>query len=257
MAAARPCIEVAAGVQFGDVCWSPKLSRRFVPATGFDILLPWYDWLVEPCTNERRMKNRVADEIASGDMSSVLDVGCGTGTLLKMLAECSRKRRTAGARDELVGVDIDPRMLRRAAMKLHRHEAGETRRSQAPVKWIEGDACKLPFSSDRYSTVVTTLTLHHLQDAEKRLAIAECLRVLKPGGRLLLADFAQPANRLAGLQFLAVRMCDGFDRTKAHLGGGLADLIRQSGCEDLGEVFAMPSPLGTIRCYRAGKAGEP
>ena len=229
------------------------MNRRFVPATGFDFLLPWYDWLVEPCTNERRMKRLVADEIASGDMSSVLDVGCGTGTLLGMLTKRSGKGKSLGkslgkwpgAESELIGLDIDPRMLNRAASKVSAFNGR--------VRWVEGDACKLPFPSERFSTVVTTLTLHHLQDSEKKAAISECLRVLKPGGRLLVSDFAHPANRLAELQFLIVRFFDGFDRTRTHLGNRLAELIQRSGCKDTCEVFAMSSPLGTIRCYRAVK----
>lgn len=99
---------------------------------------------------------------------STLEVGIGTGLNLSHYA----------ADVELVGLDPDPAML--AGARRRAAELGH------PATLIEGDAMGLPFPDDSFDTVVSTFVLCGVPD--DRAAIAEMYRVLKPGGRLLLAD---------------------------------------------------------------------
>ena len=106
-----------------------------------------------------------AAAIASGDR--VLDVACGTGVLT---SEASAR---AGAAGEIVGLDVNPGMLTVA-------------RERAPaIAWREGAAESLPFPDGAFDAVVSQFGLMFFQD--RRAAIREMRRVLRPGGRLAIA----------------------------------------------------------------------
>ena len=102
---------------------------------------------------------------------AILDVGCGTGRLLRSAAV-----RFPGA--ELSGVDPAPEMVRQAQLAAG---VGSTFRVQ------QAGAEQLPFPDARFDLVFSTLTFHHWADQSR--AVAEIARVLAPGGRWLLADF--------------------------------------------------------------------
>jgi ubiquinone/menaquinone biosynthesis C-methylase UbiE len=142
---------------------------------------------------------------------STLEVGIGTGLNLSHYPEGL----------ELVGLDPDLTMLvgarRRAAELGH------------PATLIEGDAMKLPFPDGSFDTVVATFVLCGVPD--ERAAVAEMSRVLKPGGRLLLADHvvatAAPlrwGQRL--LEAVTVRNGEYFTRRPIdHVGGLGLDVV--------------------------------
>lgn len=96
----------------------------------------------------------------------ILDLGCGTGQLTARLAEASPRTRT-------VGCDFSAGMLERAAERCPR----------TPL--VRGDAGQLPFADRTFDAIVSTEAFHWFPD--QRRALAECFRVLRPGGRLLIA----------------------------------------------------------------------
>jgi ubiquinone/menaquinone biosynthesis C-methylase UbiE len=109
---------------------------------------------------------------------SLLDVGCGTGSLVRVAQKVVGERAA--------GVDASPAMIARA-------------RNKVPGARFEvGYAQELPFPDARFDVVVNTLMLHHLPRADRQEAIAEMRRVLKPGGRLLTVDFV-PASEKRGI----------------------------------------------------------
>ncbi|MBC2865327.1 class I SAM-dependent methyltransferase [Streptomyces mexicanus] len=95
------------------------------------------------------------------DTREVLDVGCGTGIVT---------RRLAAARPALrvTGVDRAAGMARRAAARL-------------PGAVVLADSRRLPFPDGRFDAVTTVWVLH-LATADARAVVAECARVLRPGG---------------------------------------------------------------------------
>lgn len=101
----------------------------------------------------------------------VLDVGCGTGYLLRRLAA---QVPDAGAR--FVGVDLAPRMLQVAAGR-----AGDPR-----LRFARAAAERLPAAGATFDLVVTTTSFDHW--ADQGAGLAECARVLAPGGTLVLTD---------------------------------------------------------------------
>ena len=103
--------------------------------------------------------------------ASILDVGCGTGRLLRTASQ-----RFPGA--HLDGVDAAPQMIAQAISML---PAG------APIHFQQATAEALPFADGQFDLVFSTMTFHHWADQKKGLS--EVARVLAPNGRWLLADF--------------------------------------------------------------------
>lgn len=109
----------------------------------------------------------------------MLDVGCGTGVLTRMALVI------AGPDGSAVGIDPASKMIgvaRETAARLGS-------RAEFKVAAIE----ELPFPDASFDVVLSSLMLHHLPPDTKRQGLA---RVLKPGGRLVVADFACPVNPL-------------------------------------------------------------
>lgn len=115
----------------------------------------------------------------------LLDLGCGTGQLAARL-----QAELRGVR--VVGCDFSAGMLAQAARRSRR------------VRWVRGDAVRLPFATGRFDAITTTEAFHWFPD--QRRALAECRRVLTPGGRLLLGAVAPPFTALADLAAAASRI---------------------------------------------------
>ena len=119
---------------------------------------------------ERAAWNRIFDLILAGrPAGDALDIGCGTGFLVFELAERGQR---------VTGVDFAPAMLAEA-----RRKAGERR---ASVRFEEADAEQLPFPGGSFDLAISRHVLWTLPHPEA--AIDEWIRVLRPGGRLVVVD---------------------------------------------------------------------
>jgi demethylmenaquinone methyltransferase/2-methoxy-6-polyprenyl-1,4-benzoquinol methylase/phosphoethanolamine N-methyltransferase len=118
---------------------------------------------------------------------SVLDVGCGTGTLTLMAAE------QAGVDARVAGIDASPEMIEQARKKASKKKRDVDFRV-APIE-------QLPYGGAEFDVVLSSLMLHHLPDDLKEQGLAEVRRVLKPGGRLIVVDilgFPGPIGHIFG-----------------------------------------------------------
>ena len=143
---------------------------------------PEYDLLsrllgLGPNSRNSRMVVELAG-IKSGDV--VLDAACGTGNLTLTAAS------NAGPGGKVFGIDAAPEMIEVAKRK--------AARSGREVVFDVGLIEQLGFPEATFDVIISRLAAHHLPDDLKRRGFAECLRVLKPGGRMLIADFHPPAN---------------------------------------------------------------
>ncbi len=111
----------------------------------------------------------------------VLDVGCGTGTLA---IEVSCRVGRAG---RVVGVDPGEEQIA--------HARSKAARRNLPIEFQIGVIEHLPFPDQTFDVVFSTLMMHHLPAPLKRQGLAEIARVLKPGGRLVIADFKHKKER--------------------------------------------------------------
>ncbi len=126
---------------------------------------------------------------------SVLDVGCGTGVATRMLAE------RAGSLGQVTGLDPSKAMLAEA----RRHV------QFPPVAWVEGEGEHLPFPNEHFDAVTAQFSLRNMRDWSA--ALREMVRVLKPGGRLVLLDIVQPMSTLGSVAW------NGLKAVTQHLTG--------------------------------------
>ena len=112
---------------------------------------------------------------------SVLDVGCGTGSL------AIAAKRQVGTNGDVYGVDASEEMIARAEKK--------ARKAGVEVAFKKGFAQSLPFADAQFDVVLTTVMLHHLPRKARQELASEMRRILKPGGRVLAIDFGGTARK--------------------------------------------------------------
>jgi len=149
-------------------------ERRYLPAASRDALLPIYD----PIMTLLRFNAALIALVAQAELQPgfrVLDVGCGTGTLVVMLARDHPDL-------DIAGLDPDPRALARARRKAER--AG------VAVGFDRGFGDTMPYPDASFDRVFSSMMFHHVPRDETSAVLREVCRVLKPEGRLELLDFA-------------------------------------------------------------------
>ncbi|HTL47122.1 MAG TPA: class I SAM-dependent methyltransferase [Verrucomicrobiae bacterium] len=110
---------------------------------------------------------------------AVLDVACGPGLVGCAFAPHAR---------HVTGVDITAKMIETA--KERQREKGLSN-----LDWKVGGIAPLPFESGRFDAVITRYSFHHFEDP--KAALAEMMRVCRPGGTVLVADVALPSEKIA------------------------------------------------------------
>lgn len=140
-------------------------------ADQYDTWAQVYDWLWARYMNQTLPVAQRMAAVAPGER--VLDLACGTGELLRGIAQ-----DTPGA--ELIGIDLAPKMVRRARSKLSGVPKAQVRRA---------DAHALPFEDNSFDTIVCASTFHYFTDPEA--VLAEAHRVLGPDGKLVLLDWCR------------------------------------------------------------------
>ena len=136
-----------------------------------------YDLFIAPAITEHVdwISTRIAEIEKS--RAKVLDVGCGGGQnaveLLKRYPEI-----------ELTGVDLSDSQIDRAI--------GRSNNFQNRSQFIQGDALNLPFDDETFDVVYSIASIKHWPD--KKLGLAECIRVLKQGGKLFIIEADKSAS---------------------------------------------------------------
>ena len=213
-------------------------TKGFTPALGFHVLTPLYDRVVALTTRERTFKRALLDQAAIEHGHQVLDVGCGSGTLV-----IAAQRRQPGA--QLSALDADRAVLAIAARK--------ARHAGAEIVFDLGRSSALPYADERFDRVVSSLFFHHLSWGDKLLTAREMHRVLRPGGELHVADWGRAGGLFSRTAFLAVQLLDGFDTTSDNVAGMLPVLFASAGFRQVEEARRIPTALGIVSLYRAVK----
>jgi len=151
----------------------------------FDAWSRIYDLPLVQVATYRPVHDAVLSALEASGCRHVLDVGCGTGQLAARI--CAALPRVA-----VVGCDFSFGMLRHAAA-----------RSDA-IRWVGGDAGRLPFRDATFDAVVSTEAFHWFPDQEA--ALREFHRVLHPGGRLFLALVNPPTTLVSEVMYAGSRL---------------------------------------------------
>jgi SAM-dependent methyltransferase len=164
--------------------------------------------------------------VGEGPIGRLLDIGTGTGRILELLAPHT---------EQSVGLDLDHDML-----TLARAALGEAQLSRAAVR--HGDLHRPPFETGSFDVAVMHHVLHLLDDPGA--AIIDAARLLRPGGRLLVADFA--THDLEHLRNLHGHRCLGIADTT------MLSWAVQAGLDVEGERTLPPATSGeqlTVRLW--------
>jgi ubiquinone/menaquinone biosynthesis C-methylase UbiE len=216
---------------------SAKVTNGLILTGGWRYDL--HGWFFDTCVfrgKGRELRQRAASlaGLQSGDQ--VLDVGCGTGTLALEV------QRRVGSAGRVVGIDPGAEQIARARAKAVRRNV--------PIAFQVGVIEQLAFPDQTFDVVLSTLMMHHLPVSLKVQGLAEIARVLKPGGRVVIADFTRKQER-AGLA------------ARFHAGGSslheLAALVANAGFAQV-QTEQMPPPRFSVfpgaGFVRAAKSGE-
>ena len=225
-------------------------DRTFLPAAGYDLFLPLYDPLVTLLGGNRSRQELIEQaNIKSGQR--ILDIGSGTGSFAVLLM-----RQCADV--EVMGLDPDPKALRRAKAKAER--------ARVSVRFDQGFADELRYESKSFDRVFSSLMFHHLDEQTQQKTLSEVLRILKPGGSFHLLDFVSAdhgSNASASHQRHShsghsfhhhlMHLFHPRDRVQDNSDSQLLDLMRRSGFTNSEKVNEGKMLFGLLRTayYRA------
>src|SRR5262245_5732516 len=176
---------------------APATKGRVIHwAAGYDLLVRLFF-----LGHERSFRDRLVQLAHLEPGESVLDIGCGTGSLA-----IAAKHRV-GPAGTVWGIDASPEMIERARRKASK--------ARVEVHFADAVVERMPFPDGQFDVVLSTMMLHHLPGPARRACLRETARVLKPGGRVLLVDFGGRPDGVAGL----------FDRFHRHGRVALSEIL--------------------------------
>jgi ubiquinone/menaquinone biosynthesis C-methylase UbiE len=209
-----------------------KPQRTYIPAAGHDWSLPLYDPIVKLLGIDRA-RRALLDQAAIRPGHRVLDIGCGTGSLVLLIKRLHPEV-------DVVGLDPDPKALARARRK--------AQRAAVSIRFDEGFSDQLPYPAVSFNHVFSSFMFHHLGPDGKEQMLREVRRILKPGGFFHLVDFggseSSPGSFLARLLHFSHHLRDNF-------GGRILTFLRQTGLSDAKEVNHRATLFGPIAYYQA------
>jgi ubiquinone/menaquinone biosynthesis C-methylase UbiE len=185
---------------------------------------------------ERNLRQWTLDLAHLQPENEVLDVGCGTGTLLLAAAE------RVGPSGALHGIEPSMEMAAHARRKAEAH--------RVPLEVVEGSADRLPYPPGSFDAVFCTLVFHHLPRSMQEGAVREMRRVLRPGGRAVIVDWQRPksfARAITSPLFLVYLLHNlGPNDSPLDL-LGIEPLMKELGFEDIARSsFGAGGALGAV-----------
>ena len=191
-----------------------KMTEKGLPITGTSSKL--YDWYNNLGGFSEAFRRRIVDEAPPKPGDSVLDCGCGTGTLAVVA------KRIVGPGGRVEGIDLSKDQLKIATKKAIAEGLD--------IEFQEGSIDELPFRDNEFDAVFSTLMLHHVPEEVKKGAFREMRRVLKPGGKIVIADFGPPAHAWGWIVLspLILILC-AIPASRFNLQNRLPDAMTESG----------------------------
>jgi ubiquinone/menaquinone biosynthesis C-methylase UbiE len=207
-------------------------KRTYLPAAGRDRYLPLYD-LMTRLMGADQARRGLLDQAQIRPGHRILDVGCGTGTLLIQL------KRLYPATD-IVGLDPDPKALARASRKAER--------AAVSIQFDQGFGDELPYPEASFDRVLSSLMFHHVPTDEKAKTVRAIRRVLKPRGEFHMFDFQGPEK---GAHGILSRLLHSSQRLKDNSESRVLHLMTEAGFAEPKKVAHREMFFGHIAYYRA------
>ncbi len=211
-----------------------RAARSLLAQTYFDENAAEWDSIRSLHVPERDVEAAILDALGSGPYELLLDLGTGTGRILELAAKCARR---------LIGIDTNREMLKCARVRLDNAEL-----AKCSVRLA--DIYNLPFQDETASAVIIHQVLHFLDNP--KTALIEAIRVLQPGGRLILVDFAPHNLEFLRQEHAHVRL--GF--AASEIAAWLEECgMGSSSYRELQADHVSNNPL-TVAVWTGDKAGE-
>jgi ubiquinone/menaquinone biosynthesis C-methylase UbiE len=194
---------------------------------------PYYDFMVEVTSlgHASMLRRMTVDNAQVDPGDSILDVGCGTGDVA-LLA------KTRAKACKVYGIDPSPEMISVARSK--------AARKKLDVDFRVGVIEALPFPDASMDVVTSSLMMHHLPDDLKARGLAEVYRVLKPGGRLLIADFMQPSHSITNHLMMVFTRHQGVQNGLEEVG----KLLKDAGFSQVSQLKGNVLVIGFMRAVK-------
>ncbi len=215
----------------------------YTPAAGHHWLTPLYDFGVAALTREHRWRSALIAQVRPVPGDVIVDVGCGTGSLLERLGKAAPSAR-------LIGIDPDPAMLARA-----RKKAAAAGLSVELHIGFGRQAAEL-LGSQLVTKVVSSLVFHQVPLEEKVAAFGAMYAALGAGGEIHIADYGLQRTRLMQTLFRGIiQNLDGLSNTEPNARGVLPELMHAAGFRSVEETLVIPTVSGSISLYRGIRRG--
>lgn len=212
-----------------------KTPKNYIPALHYRWLTPIYDHIIKWGLAEDSLKRRLVERMNIQPAQSVLDIGCGTGTLALIL-----KRATPEAR--VIGLDGDEQILAIARSKASR--AG------LDIQIDHGFSYNMPYPDGSLDAVASSFMIHHLTGEDKLRTFREVYRILRPGGKFHILDFGQPVNIFNRFQTLFIQISEHADD---NVSGRLVSMLKIAGFEAVSESDPTTTFFGPVWFFAAHK----
>jgi ubiquinone/menaquinone biosynthesis C-methylase UbiE len=213
-------------------------QKKYIPALGYNFLTAYYDLAIKITMPEKKFRRLLVEEIDPKSDENILEFGFGTGQNLLLVYQ--KKSKT-----KLMGVDIDPKVKVIAEHKLSKAKF------EIPLHLYDGNT--LPFADEMFDKVYSCLVFHQLDAETKQKCLKELNRVLKPNGKLIIADWGKSQNKLMRITFGLVQLLDGFKTTNDNVKGRMPDFIRKSGFKEVKISNSINTAIGTFSYFTANK----
>ena len=210
-------------------------GESYIPAFSHRLLTPFYDFIMKWAALEPIFKPHLVMQARLKRSYRILDVGCGTATLIILIKKTQPE-------SEVVGLDGDLEILEIAKSK--------TAKAGFSIRLDYGMAFELPYPSDSFDRVFSSMVLHHLTRENKLRSVKEMFRVLKSNGELHVADFGKPQNLMMHIVSLIMRR---LEETSDLIQGLLPEMLRKAGFYQVEETAKFMTAFGTIVLVRARK----
>jgi len=200
------------------------------PMATYDALaVAVYRALIDPLVWPLRQKVvRLCREL---DARTVLDIASATGAQCRLLAR---------AGTNATGVDLSREMI-----------ASARRRGGRNVRYVCGSAFDLPFERGSFDASLLLLALHEHGKEERARMLAEALRVVSPGGHLVIADYTRPEPPRFNIPWQTIRLIEGLAGPQHRAGfrdfvarGGLVGLLERHGLAPTGQGRSHAGAIG-------------
>lgn len=212
-------------------------SGNFIPALRFTNLTKLYDFFLGLTFPEDKIKKALIEQLELNGTETILDFGCGTGTLAIMIKE-------QFPNVTIIGVDVDEQILSIAQNKIK--SKGLT------IQLVKYDGVKLSFDKNHhFDKIVSSLVFHHLPTNVKVNVLRQLFELTEGRAELHVADFGKAKTLYTKVAFGIFRRFDGEENTRVNAKGLLVRFIEQAGFNKVEILKSFNTAFGTVNLIKA------